>query len=129
MTRPSNAPEPSEQVGGDSAAERFAQVSGGARTVEVTCRYTGGHSVRAVWGQAGSDPFVYLHDTGRPDSFAADADAERVYQALLSELVRRQSFVDSDPRSPDYFTPDRDLYDVADEVNGLFGTSVDATVF
>ena len=49
-----------------------------------------------------------------------DADFERFCKSWLNFLLMRQSFVDSDPRSPECFHVEPDLDDLVDLINTKF---------
>lgn len=95
---------PPREAHADQATELYREATAGAKEVTVTCRYTGSHIMRATCGAANDRVFVFIDDPNRQAYWAEapSSDASQLFQGLVTELCRRQAFVNSDPASPEY---------------------------
>ena len=118
---------PSSDIQGDEAAGAYAKLADSENEVAVECHYTGKNKMTIKLGKSSDGHgYAYIEDSesGQRLMTSSEADIQILCQNWISFLCMRQSFVNSDPRSPDHFDIEPYLEDLVESLNSKFGISV-----
>ena len=118
---------PLSDIQGDEAAAKYAEIADADNEVAVECHYTGKNKMSIKLGKSSDGHgYGYVDDTesGKRLMTSSQSDIQTLFQSYVSFLCMRQSFVNSDPRSPDHFDIEPYLEDLVESLNGKFGISL-----
>lgn len=90
------------------------------QSVVVHCDYTGQSSLELSIGRSSTGPFVFSKDSKRDHAFFQDTNEEELFRVAVRFIDYHQSFVNSDPGSPDYFQPTMDAIELEAEIKKAF---------
>ena len=92
--------------------------------IDVHCEYTGRSELDMKVGRAKAGPFIFIRDSNGQHAFVTDSSELTVFNVAAAFLNYRQTFVNSDPRSPDSFHPSLDAFDLANAIRERFGLEI-----
>ncbi len=105
------------------------------RRLQIKCNYRAGftdaQTLDVLLGIAKGEAFVFFDDsgTGATMTTCAPSDASKLFQMAVRYLQERTWFVNSDPRSPDYFSPKPSVEDLPALIREKFSVEVDTDIF
>ncbi|XZE17518.1 hypothetical protein SH449x_002792 [Pirellulaceae bacterium SH449] len=108
---------------GAEAEQHFNSLSI-SKSIESTCEYTGGGKLTLRVGRSGEGTFLYVCDSNGDHCLFVDENEQVLASLACKFLEYRQSFVNSDPHSSDYFTPAVDAWEFAEKIEEEFGIEV-----
>ncbi len=108
---------------GAEAQQHFDSLSI-SKSIESTCEYTSGGKLTLRFGRSGEETFLYVYDSNGDHCLFVDVNEQALASLACRFLEYRQSFVNSDPRSPEYFTPAVDAWEFAEKIKEDFGIEV-----
>jgi hypothetical protein len=112
---------------GDAAVERFHRLPEPRTELVVTCQYTGKQSLTFRFGTAAEGlGYVYVEGSEQAPHLmtASGEDVVALFKGWIEFIEMRQSFVNPDPRSPDYFSPDAAPEDIPSLISERLGVQV-----
>jgi hypothetical protein len=115
---------PSRIVKGLSAKDLFDSMTN-TITSSITCEYTGQGKVIFTVGRSNLGAFSFANDSNGMHVLMLDSNEQKLYSAVANAVLQYQSFVNSDPQSPEYFSPDIEVEVFATQVSEKFGVEID----
>ena len=121
---------PETEATDEKATKLYEDLSADASEVHVSCRFTGGGKLKAVWGFEAGRAFVFVDNSAGATYCAScsEDEARQLFQGLVTWLIRSQSFIDSSPHSGEHFTCTKDLDDVRAEIANTFRVETEFSV-
>jgi hypothetical protein len=114
-------------ISGDAALEQFHRLPEPRTELPVFCRYTGKQSLTIRLGTSGEGlGYVYVEGSEQPPQLmtAGGEDVGVLFKDWVEYIEMRQSFVNSDPRSPDYFDSDPYFEELPSLISERLGVQV-----
>lgn len=94
-------------------------------SLEIACKYTGGGKVVFSLGRSAAGPFAFAKDSNGRHSLMIDSDEKRLFSAVANAILEYQSSVNSDPRSPEYFSPEIECEEFAKQILERFDVAIE----
>jgi hypothetical protein len=118
---------PTGEARSAEALRFFASLPLDRREISAQCDYTGRQKVRIAFGTTDALAYAFLDDTQAGAYYASAPMVQRreLFQSLLSWLIIREGFVNSDPRSPEYFHCEPSVEDLIRLTGELFRVKVE----
>lgn len=115
-----------EDLSGPAAVRRHQRLASRAEEVVVECEYTGKNRATIRFGRTARYAFVLVLQSGGCDRLLLRprAEATELFTDWFQFLEEKKAFVNSDPRSPEYFSfkPEEDR--LRSLLKKRFGTEV-----
>jgi hypothetical protein len=126
---------PEEILHAAKAATALKGLGRSGRRLRIQCQYRAGfteaQTLDVLLGIAKGKAFIFLDDSGSGATMATciPSDASKLFQMVVTHLKERVSFVNSDPRSPEHFSPKPDVESLPALIREKFSVEVHTDIF